>query len=170
VFIDHHRNLYRHSAMSTVPVNSRTPLLVGATQRASSHSPGPADRPPNPTNLSTYRLSKRRRRSPPIQTIPAFITVTILLFVAFIAWDVSSIGNCYFAPLCKLLGEGGERVQDVWWRNAGAYAPWRSLGPGGGHRGLPRGCEINQVTLVRASRYSVVMEEANPSSAAQTCV
>jgi hypothetical protein len=64
-----------------------------------------------------------------------------------IAWDVSSYGDCYFQSLCNALGDG-TRLDRVWWENSGAYAPWRSGGPGGGKRGLPRGCEINQVTLV----------------------
>jgi len=47
-----------------------------------------------------------------------------------------------------VLGDGNETKKDVWWRNSGPYAPYRSLGPGGGRTGLPRGCEIDQVNVV----------------------
>lgn len=153
--------------MSSAPgPTSRTPLLAAqqSAQQASSQattststpatrptrslSPSPANvRPSHSPNVSFIRR-RRRKRSPQVHTFPAVVTTAILAFVIFVAWDVSSYGNCYFRSLCSALGEG-ERLDSVWWENSGAYAPWRSGGPGGGKRGLPRGCEINQVTLVR---------------------
>jgi hypothetical protein len=40
-------------------------------------------------------------------------------------------------------------MKDVWWRNSGPYAPYHALGTGGGRTGLPRGCEVDQVNVVR---------------------
>ena len=155
--------------MAAVPApNSRTPLLAAhhssrhhqpssgssshtspASRQSRSTSPhayASRSRPPNPSNSSFIRR-RTRRRSPQIQFVPGLIALGLLAFVGFLAWDVSSAGNCYFQALCNVLGEG-ERMDTVWWENSGAYAPWRSGGSGGGKRGLPRGCEINQVTLV----------------------
>ena len=127
-----------------------TPLLQAHATNSSyndgsrAHSPNP---PFRPNSLSPFR--RRRRSSPPIQLLPTITVVLLFVGVAFIAWDVSSFGNCYFKPLCRALGSGRFRDEEVWWRNAGAYAPWRSRGDGGGKRGLPRGCEIDQVNIVR---------------------
>ena len=96
---------------------------------------------------SRFRRRRERTRTPVAAFFPAFITVVLLSFASFAAWDVSSAGNCWLEPLCRILGDG-ERTEEVWWRNSGAYAPWKSLGVGGGKRGLPRGCAINQVTIV----------------------
>ncbi len=130
--------------MSSIPrATSTTPLLAP--------SRGPSPQPPSRSHslLPIRQRQRQRRRTPPIHILPALLTLTLFALVAFIAWDVSSFGNCYFAPLCRTLGDGKERIDEVWWRNAGAYAPWRSLGTGGGRGGLPRGCEIDQVTVVR---------------------
>ncbi|KAL7420830.1 hypothetical protein Q5752_004783 [Cryptotrichosporon argae] len=124
-------------------------------------------RPPGPTQItpllprrvlslspSPARLSRRRRRrSPPLHLVPALLTSVILALVVFAAWDVSSLGSCYVRPLCRLLGHG--EVEMVWRRNAAAYAPWVSLGPGGGKKGLPRGCDVDQVTILHrhAARF-----------------
>jgi len=72
------------------------------------------------------------------------------------AWDISDYGNCYFKSLCKVLGSG-EDLDEIFYQNAGAYAPWRSRGPGGGKKGLPRGCEINQVTLVSTAMICIFL-------------
>jgi len=139
--------------MNSAPGPSRpsitTPLLAS-----------PRHRPDNRRDPSTLRynslpsldhLPSKRRRTPHVQFVPFLIIGPILVFVLFIAWDVSSYGNCYFRPLCRILGDGSETKKDVWWRNSGPYAPYRSLGSGGGRTGLPRGCEIDQVNVVRWS-------------------
>jgi len=136
--------------MNSAPGPSRpsitTPLLAS-----------PRHRPHNRRDPSTLRynslpslqyLPSKRRRTPHVQSIPLLIIGPVLVFVLFVAWDVSSYGNCYFKPLCRVLGDGNETKKDVWWRNSGPYAPYRSLGPGGGRTGLPRGCEIDQVNVV----------------------
>jgi hypothetical protein len=136
--------------MNSAPGPSRpsitTPLLAS-----------PRHRPENRRDPSTLRynslpslrhLPSKRRRTPHVQFVPLLIIGPVLVFVLFIAWDVSSYGKCYFRPLCRVLGDGNETKKDVWWRNSGPYAPYRSLGPGGGRTGLPRGCEIDQVNVV----------------------
>ena len=120
--------------------SSTTPLLAPSNLLS--------PRPSVSRNPSVPPIRLRRQSTPPIVVFPAILTIFLLAFTALVAWDVSSLGNCYFAPLCRILGDGKERTDAVWWRNAGAYAPWRPLGAGGGHRGLPEGCEINQVTVV----------------------
>jgi hypothetical protein len=151
-----HTPLYAGSAeppmpgMNSAPGPSRpsitTPLLAS-----------PRHRPENRRDPSTLRynslpslrhLPSKRRRTPHVQFVPLLIIGPVLVFVLFIAWDVSSYGKCYFRPLCRVLGDGNETKKDVWWRNSGPYAPYRSLGPGGGRTGLPRGCEIDQVNVV----------------------
>jgi hypothetical protein len=106
---------------------------------------------------SLERLPHKRRRTPHIQLVPLLLVGPLLLFVFFVAWDVSSYGNCYFRPLCRALGNGSETTKEIWWRNSGPYAPWKSLGPGGGRSGLPRGCEIDQVNVASpdTGRYSL---------------
>jgi hypothetical protein len=136
--------------MSAAPGPSRpsitTPLLAS-----------PQHRPGNTRDPSVLRyhslpsldhLPHKRRRTPHVQLVPLLMIGPLLIFVFFVAWDVSSYGNCYFRPLCRALGNGSETTKDVWWRNSGPYAPWKSLGPGGGRTGLPRGCEIDQVNVV----------------------
>ncbi|ORX34649.1 histidine phosphatase superfamily [Kockovaella imperatae] len=112
--------------------------------------------PPRFISRSRSRLAavRRRQRTPIAAFFPAFVTIVLLGFASFAAWDVSSAGNCWIEPLCRILGSG-DRLENVWWRNSGAYAPWKSLGPGGGKRGLPRGCKVNQVTVLQrhAARY-----------------
>jgi hypothetical protein len=135
--------------MNSAPGPSRpsitTPLLAS-----------PRHRPENRRDPSTLRYNSlpslrhlpSKRRTPHVQFVPLLIIGPVLVFVLFIAWDVSSYGKCYFRPLCRVLGDGNETKKDVWWRNSGPYAPYRSLGPGGGRTGLPRGCEIDQVNVV----------------------
>lgn len=143
--------------MNSAPGPSRpsvtTPLLAS-----------PRHRPENRRDPSTLRynslpslehLPSKRRRTPHVQFIPLLVIGPILIFFLFVAWDVSSYGKCYFRPLCRVLGDGNETKKDVWWRNSGPYAPYRSLGPGGGRTGLPRGCEIDQVNVVRETNTSV---------------
>ncbi|KAK4686161.1 hypothetical protein P7C73_g3973, partial [Tremellales sp. Uapishka_1] len=138
---------------------STTPLLP--------HSRSPSPRPDYTRSQSVQPLRRRRRSTPPIHVFPAALAFCLFMVVAFVAWDVSSLGNCYVKPLCDLLGDGMEKKEDIWWRNAGPYAPWRSLGPAGGRKGLPRGCEIDQVTILHrhAARYptkasSIPMQDA----------
>ena len=141
---------FEHSSQTMAPlppVDSRTPLLASRFENSYSPSPGPS-RPFSSRAVPSSLHVLRRRRHSTIHFLPAFFTFVLLFIVAFLAWDVSSFGNCYFAPVCRMLGDGRERMGSVWWRDAGAYAPWKSLGSGGGKRGLPRGCEINQVNLV----------------------
>ena len=135
--------------MSTLrEATSTTPLL------ASSNPLSP--RPSASRTLSAPPLRIRRQSTPPIVIFPAILIFILLAFTTLIAWDVSSLGNCYFAPLCRILGDSKGSTDAVWWRNAGAYAPWRPLGSGGGHKGLPKGCEINQVTLVSPASDAIL--------------
>ncbi|KAK1926180.1 histidine phosphatase superfamily [Papiliotrema laurentii] len=149
--------------MSFLPApNSRTPLLAAhsSAQPSSSQSRSSRARSPNPSARPilvptvSHAGRTRRKRSPNHRTVPAILIFVLVGLTAMIAWDVSSYGDCYFQSLCNALGDG-TRLDRVWWENSGAYAPWRSGGPGGGKRGLPRGCEINQVTLLHrhAARY-----------------
>lgn len=131
---------------SGLEATSRTPLLPA------SRNVSPAATEARSTSLRP--LSWRRRKpTPPIVVFPALITGVLFLLVAFAAWDASSLGKCYVSPLCRLLGAGSEKMEEVWWRNVGAHAPMRSMGPGGGEKGLPRGCAVDQVTVV--SRFAV---------------
>ena len=140
--------------------DSTTPLLGPESQASSSSSPSRHQaytfhiprspsrlRPPLEPELSyqsipsrshSYsrapRLRKRRLRTPVAAFFPAVITVVLLALASFAAWDVSSLGKCWLAPLCRVLGDG-ERLAEVWRRNTGAYAPWTSVGEGGGKRG-----------------------------------
>lgn len=128
--------------MSMTPRPTSTTPLLGDARR----SPSEANRP-SPSRLgSSHR--RRRGRAPHIQTFPAIVLCTLLILAGLAIWDVSPLGDCYFKPLCKILGDTWDEKDSVWWRNAGAYAPWRANGPGGGRRGLPQGCEVGQVTIV----------------------
>jgi hypothetical protein len=151
-----HPPLYLGSSKSHMPGMNSAP----GPSRPSITTPllaSPRHRPENRRDPSTLRynslpslrhLPSKRRRTPHVQFVPLLIIGPVLLFVLFIAWDVSSYGKCYFRPLCRVLGDGNETKKDVWWRNSGPYAPYRSLGPGGGRTGLPRGCEIDQINVV----------------------
>ena len=161
--------------MSRIPAATTTTPLLN-TYDSSAHGPsrqprastsrlGPPSsrldtsvpRPSYPRAPSSFRsdhsyqaipASKRRRhKTPRGHFLPALLTVIVISLAAFVAWDVSSLGNCWLKPLCRVLGDR-ERREMVWWRNSGTLAPWRSKGQGGGKRGLPRGCTINQVTVV----------------------
>ncbi|WWC85773.1 uncharacterized protein L201_000639 [Kwoniella dendrophila CBS 6074] len=109
--------------------------------------------------------SKRRRKDqkPPIPIFSIIFTLVLLGSVGFLAWDVSSYGHCYAQPLCRAL-QGHRGLEQTWWRNQGPYAPFQSLGSGGGDKGLPKGCEISQVTILHrhAARY--------PTEGAGKCV
>ncbi|ODN97157.1 hypothetical protein I350_08137 [Cryptococcus amylolentus CBS 6273] len=109
------------------------------------------------SSQSLHRLLNRRRRARQnsiLHFLPIIFPVLLFAAVAFLAWDVSSFGNCYFQPLCRLLGDG-RGVEEGWWRNQGPYAPYRRMGKGGAVVGLPRGCEVDQVTLLHrhTARY-----------------
>lgn len=94
-------------------------------------------------------LSKRRRKASPIvRVLPGILILAIFTAFVFVAWDVSSVGACYVPWLCRILGKSKWRDDEVFWRNTGAYAPFRSRGTGGGQINLPRGCVIDQVNVV----------------------
>lgn len=94
-------------------------------------------------------LSRRRRKASPIvRVVPAAFLLVLFTGFVFIAWNISSVGACYVPWLCRILGKGKWRSDEVWWRNTGAYAPFRSRGTGGGQINLPRGCVIDQVNVV----------------------
>lgn len=107
---------------------------------------------PDPSSASRpflSPLSKRRRRaSPVIRVVPGILVLILVTAFVFAAWDVSSVGACYAPWLCKMLGKGRWRDDEVYWRDTGAYAPFRSRGTGGGQINLPRGCVIDQVNVV----------------------
>ena len=136
--------------MSNAPGPSRpsatTPLLASPRPGASTYRDPSVVRYQSLPSLG--RLPHKRRRTPHIQLVPFLLTFTVFVFVILIAWDVSAFGNCYFKPLCRILGDGCENLREVWWINSGPYAPWKAVGPGGGNRGLPRGCQIDQVNVV----------------------
>ncbi|WVQ80361.1 hypothetical protein IAT38_002466 [Cryptococcus sp. DSM 104549] len=130
------------SRSATFLPTSATPLLQPS--RPSSNSP------------SHHRLFRRRRQRahPALHFLPILFPVILFAAVAFLAWDVSSLGNCWVGPLCRVLGDG-RGVEQGWYRNQGPYAPYRKQGRGGGTTGLPRGCEVDQVTLLHrhTARY-----------------
>nr|ODN92600.1 hypothetical protein L203_00879 [Cryptococcus depauperatus CBS 7841] len=119
--------------MTSTPTSS-TPLL----QPQQSASP------------AFYKLltRKRRQKKRDILLLTVVLPTIAVIIIAFLVWDVSSLGNCYALPLCQMLdnGRGAERG---WWENQGPYAPFRSMGKAGAQAGLPRGCEIDQVTLLQ---------------------
>jgi hypothetical protein len=125
---------------SSLSATATTPLLPSSREIS--------PRPPLARDPSTFRAVRRRRGTPPVHLLPALVTITVFILVCFAAWDVSSYGKCYFTPLCRILGDGQDGLEEIYGRNSGAYGPWRSHGPGGGKLGLPRGCEINQVSIV----------------------
>lgn len=139
-----------------------TPLLQAqaasssaAARRSPSPSPSQSHRQSYHTPPSPLLLPRRRRRRSPTPRFPLVPTIVIFgtfALIAFAAWDVSSIGNCYFPGLCRALGKGKGIKEDVWQRNIGSYAPYRSQGEGGGKHNLPRGCEINQVNIVSLAK------------------
>lgn len=142
------------SGMSAVPGPSRptttTPLL--ASPRGV-HQPRDLSAVRYHSLPSLGRLpSKRHRHVPHVQVIPCVLLGAVFVFAVVIAWDVSSYGKCYFRPLCRILGDGNESMREVWWKNSGPYATWKPVGPGGGRNGLPRGCEIDQVNVVRGAK------------------
>lgn len=142
--------------MSAVPGTSRpsstTPLL--ASPRPRSAQPRDLSAVRYHTLPSLDRLPAKRRRTPHVQFVPFLLASAVFVFVCCIAWDVSTYGNCYFKPLCRILGDGSESMKEVWWINSGPYATWKSVGPGGGRTGLPRGCEIDQVNVVSSYYWS----------------
>jgi hypothetical protein len=96
-------------------------------------------------------LAHRRRKASPItRVVPGIFLLAVFTTFIFAAWDVSSVGGCYVPWLCKIMGKGKWRDDEVYWRNTGPYAPFRSMGTGGGQINLPRGCVIDQVNIVSA--------------------
>ncbi|WVR03471.1 hypothetical protein IAU60_000462 [Kwoniella sp. DSM 27419] len=77
--------------------------------------------------------------------LPSIIGGALLILLGLLIWDVSSYGRCA-SPVCRAIK--GDELGEVWWRNQGPYAPFRSLGKLGGQKGLPRGCEVDQVTIL----------------------
>ncbi|WRT63672.1 uncharacterized protein IL334_000595 [Kwoniella shivajii] len=131
------------------PPTDRTPLLRPIFTAAQS------------TFLPRHRHRRHQKHRVPVFSI--VFTLSALICVAFLAWDVSSFGYCYVTPLCRALS-GSKGLEQLWWRNQGPCAPFRSQGLGGGKRGLPKGCEISQVTILHrhAARY--------PTAAAGECI
>lgn len=142
--------------------NATTNLLASPRPGASKYRDPSAVRYGSLPSLG--RLPAKRRRTPHIQFVPFLLASSVFIFVIFIAWDVSTYGNCYFKPVCRILGDGSESMREVWWINSGPYAPWKPVGPGGGSRNLPRGCQIDQVNVVSSkiiseSQVEVVMDD-----------
>ncbi|WWD05867.1 hypothetical protein V865_003951 [Kwoniella europaea PYCC6329] len=127
---------------------------------SSGHGRGAEQAPllrPTIATIQSHHPPRRRHKRNGRHPVPVFsiiFTLILLLIVAFLAWDVSSYGHCYVTPLCRALS-GRNGLEQTWWRNQGPYAPFRPLGPGGGKKGLPKGCEISQVTVLHrhAARY-----------------
>ena len=143
----------RSAPAAAAAATSTTPLLEAVSSRSRSPSPRPRAFSPNLRRSSSSEpllgeYVRRRRRSPRRYVHPALITVVLVALIALVTWDVSPIGRCYLRPLCRALNRK-DPMAEVYWRNAGPYAPWKSLGAGGGPKGLPRGCKLDQVNLVR---------------------
>lgn len=137
--------LQAHAASSSAARRAASP------SSSRSPSPSPSRRPdllPPPSPVLGPRRRRRRTPTPRAPLVPALIILGTVAVIAFVAWDVSSLGGCYFPSVCRALGKGKGRKEDVWQRNVGPYAPYRAQGEGGGKRNLPRGCEINQVNVV----------------------
>lgn len=99
--------------------------------------------------IERYRRGKRRHRLlVSLLVITSIISVTL---VALLAWDASPLGYCYIKPLCRALRVRNE-IQEIWWRNQGPYAPYKELDHTSLER-LPKGCEVDQVTLVSSSSH-----------------
>ena len=138
------------TAHSTAPTHGSYLLNPAAAQDAGTQAllSAGSSRAPSPHPSSSARPFRRRRRTPALPLLPTIALLTCAALLVFTAWDVSSIGNCYFPSICKALGKGKGRKDEVYQRNTGAYAPYTPQGAGGGRVNLPRGCEINQVNVV----------------------
>lgn len=93
------------------------------------------------------RRHRPRRPGPPIYTYPAIFSLFLFALATIAAWDIS-VGKCKIPGLCRVLGGIQEPLEKVWMRNAGPYAPYMSRGHGGGAAGLPKGCKVDQVSIV----------------------
>ncbi|WWC58080.1 uncharacterized protein I303_100615 [Kwoniella dejecticola CBS 10117] len=138
------------------------------------YAPAPAGRASDRTPLlrpmiatiqhpSHRHHNRRRGQRRPIPLFSILFTTSILVIVSFLAWDVSTYGRCHVKPLCRALS-GKSGLEQTWWRNQGPYSPFKPLGPGGGNKGLPKGCELSQVTILHrhAARY--------PTAGAGQCI
>lgn len=130
-------DLYTANTSASQDAGAQASLSAGSSRAPSPH-PSSSARP----------FRRRRRRTPALPLLPTVALLTCAALLVFTAWDVSSIGNCYFPSICKALGKGKGRKDEVYQRNTGAYAPYTAQGAGGGRVNLPRGCEINQVNIV----------------------
>lgn len=113
-----------------------TPLLLHVMQSPSHRSK---------IYIQQYRSGKRRH---PLFLFLLVITpITLITLVTLLAWDTSPLGHCYIKPICRALKNGNE-MEEIWWRNQGPYAPYKELDHSKNLESLPRGCEVDQVTLV----------------------
>lgn len=113
-----------------------TPLLLHAAQNPSHGSK---------VYIQRYRSGKRRY---PLFLFRLVIAPMVLItLVTLLAWDTSPLGHCYMKPICRALKDGNE-MEEIWWRNQGPYAPYKEFDHSKNLEYLPRGCEIDQVTLV----------------------
>ncbi|OWZ53870.1 phytase [Cryptococcus neoformans c45] len=120
-----------------------TPLLLHVMQSPSHRSK---------VYIQQYRSGKRRH---PLFLFLLVITpITLITLVTLLAWDTSPLGHCYIKPICRALKDGNE-MEEIWWRNQGPYAPYKELDHSKNLESLPRGCEVDQVTLLHrhTSRY-----------------
>lgn len=99
--------------------------------------------------IERYRLGKRRHRL--LLFLLVITPIMSVTLVALLAWDASPLGHCYIKPLCRALRVRNE-IQEIWWRNQGPYAPYKELDHTSLER-LPKGCEVDQVTLVSSSSH-----------------
>ncbi|WVQ93834.1 hypothetical protein IAU59_000912 [Kwoniella sp. CBS 9459] len=134
-----------------------TPLLRPAIQVHSQSELGSGSRGPIHRSRRRNNRHGSKKRTFLANVLPALVALVLLLAFTFVAYDVSSLGRCV-SPLCKALG-GDRDLEDVWWRNQGPYAPFRSLGKFGAQKGLPRGCEVDQVTILH--RHTARFPTAN---------
>lgn len=130
---------------------SRTPLLPRASTSDIRQSPRRGSRATPAPSIATNTpgTSRHRRRAPPVHYLPAAFALFLFVLATVAAWDIS-VGACALPWLCRLLGGVQEPLDAVWARNTGAYAPWRSRAAvPASLAGLPRGCAVDQVTIVR---------------------
>jgi hypothetical protein len=135
---------------SAIALDETAPLLSPFMTPRSPRTPKNTQRKHRPRmhRRGSSRRSARGRRAPPIYVFPAIFLLILFLLALFAAWDVT-LGGCRVAWVCDLLG--GEPIDEVWARTTGAYAPWRSRGPDGDVAPLPKGCVVDQVSVVSIS-------------------
>ncbi|KAL1404998.1 hypothetical protein Q8F55_008616 [Vanrija albida] len=132
-------------------------MSASSSRSASRARPGTPQRSESAPLLTPSRASSRSsrpgtpgarkpRRAPPVQFLPAVVTLVLFAAIALAAWNLS--GGCSLPWLCDALGGPRESFEAVWWRNTGPYAAYRALGHGGGARGLPEGCVVDQVSVL----------------------